>query len=136
MAVSAPVILGRVVPVLLADDLASTLHFYVNTLGFEVVGQHQHASRIDWHFLRRGNAEIMLAESGESPSQIDVVDRDKRSAFYFFAEDLAALRNELVAKSARVSPIRVTPDGIGEFELLDPDGHVLVFGQTMQNAGS
>jgi catechol 2,3-dioxygenase-like lactoylglutathione lyase family enzyme len=132
MSVSTPVSLGHVIPVLLADDLASTLHFYVNTLGFEVVEHPKRAQRTDWHFLRRGRAELILAESGESPSPIDVVERDRRSAFYFFPDDIEALRDEFVAKGARVSPIRASPKAINEFEVLDPDGHVLVFGEVIE----
>ena len=122
----------RVVPVLLCDDLASSLHFFVHTLGFEVVDHQEHGGKEDWHFLRRGHAEIILSDSGESPSPIDIIKRDKKAAYYFFPDDLAAFRDEVVAKGATASPIRMTSDAMSEFELLDPDGHVLVFGESVR----
>ncbi len=122
----------RVVPILLCDDLARTLHFFVDTLGFQAVDHHAHAGKEDWHFLRRGHAEIILADSGEAPPAIDIIERDKKAAYYFFPDDLSGFREEIMHKGADVSPIRMTADGINEFELLDPDGHVLVFGESVR----
>lgn len=122
----------RVIPILLCDDLANTLHFFVDTLGFRAVDHHEHGGKEDWHFLRRGHAEIILSDSGEAPPPIDFIERDKKAAYYFFPDDLAGFREEILHKGAKVSPLRMTADGMSEFELLDPDGHVLVFGESVR----
>lgn len=132
MPATASTTMQRVIPVLLCDDLASSLHFYVHTLGFDAIDHKEHGGKEDWHFLRRGRAEIILSESGEAPSQIDVIERDRKAAYYFFPDDLEALHEELMAKGAHASPVRMTADAMSEFELLDPDGHVLVFGQSVR----
>jgi uncharacterized glyoxalase superfamily protein PhnB len=48
---------------------------------------------------------------------------------YSYPEDVAALHAEIKHKGFQVSDLRVTFYGMKEFELRDPDGHILWFGQ-------
>jgi uncharacterized glyoxalase superfamily protein PhnB len=49
--------------------------------------------------------------------------------YYFYLEDVVALHGEIRRKGFRASDLRVTFYGMKEFELRDPDGHILWFGQ-------
>jgi uncharacterized glyoxalase superfamily protein PhnB len=44
-------------------------------------------------------------------------------------EDVVALHAEAKGKAFQVSDLRVTFYGMKEFEVRDPDGHILWFGQ-------
>jgi hypothetical protein len=54
--------------------------------------------------------------------------------FYFNTPDAAALRDELAARGVAVSELRVTVYGMKEFEVRDPDGIWLWFGQPTDEA--
>ena len=49
--------------------------------------------------------------------------------FYFYPDDVRALHADWKAKGLAVTDLRVTGQGMREFELRDPDGYWLWFGQ-------
>src|SRR5438132_11472374 len=56
-----------------------------------------------------------------------------RGLFYMYAADLVGLRNELIARGAKVGEIaypNYLPDG--EFRMKDPDGYCLMIAQSGQ----
>jgi hypothetical protein len=72
--------------------------------------------------------EAHLLESGGPATRADQIEtpRDGGPAiYYFYAENVVALHAETKQKDLPVSDLRVTCDGIQEFELRDPDGHIL-----------
>ncbi len=52
-----------------------------------------------------------------------------QAVYYFYPEDVVALRDSIIAKNEEVSELQVRFYGMKEFEMLDPDGHMLLFGQ-------
>jgi catechol 2,3-dioxygenase-like lactoylglutathione lyase family enzyme len=124
--------LERVVPILLSADYARSLHFYKNILGFEVVDHTEHGGKEEWLYLRLGNAEMIITASGEVPDAIDIVNRDRKAAYYFFVDGVRAVRDKIIAAGGHPSPIQISQGAMEEFELLDPDGHVLIFGESVR----
>ena len=122
----------RVVPILLSADFARSLHFYKNILGFEIVDHAEHGGSEEWLYIRLGDAELILTQSDQAPDPIDIVDRDRKAAYYFFVENAKALREEIRNRGVAPGPIQTTLGAMDEFELLDPDGHVLIFGESIR----
>lgn len=121
--------LERVVPILLSADFARSLHFYKNILGFELVEQAEHGGPEDWLYIRLGDAEMIITASGEAPDAIDITSRDRKGAYYFFVDDVRGMHDKIVAAGGQPSPIPSGHDARKEFELVDPDGRVLIFGE-------
>ena len=57
-----------------------------------------------------------------------------QAVYYFYPEDVVALRDSVIAKNKEVSELQVRFYGMKEFEMLDPDGHMLLFGQDTDEA--
>ena len=124
--------LERVVPILLSADYARSLDFYKRILGFEVVDHADHGGKEEWLYLRLGAAELIITKSGESPDAIDIVNRDRKSAYYFFVDGVRGVREKILTEGGHPSPIQMSAGGMEEFELLDPDGHALIFGESVR----
>ncbi len=78
----------------------------------------------------------MQSESGQAAFETEIsdphVDRNWRSIFYFYPDDVMGLYAHVIAQGFKPTPLVVTTYGMREFSLIDPDGHVLSFGQDAQ----
>ena len=113
----------RSTPVLRTSDYARSRQYYVDVLGYQVV------------------------EEGGDPARFGIFHRDKSALFingwdggpanspggwdaYVHVSDLDALYQELSRTNADIGrPIEMTSYGMCEFEVRDPDGNVICFGQ-------
>ena len=115
-------------PMLAVTDLSATVRFYVEKLGFNCNAMHGNPPV--WAEVERNGTSIMF----NTPPR-ECIDRDvPRSArdyqiFYLDVSDAGALHAELRARGVAVSELRVAFYGMKEFEVRDPDGHWLWFGQ-------
>jgi hypothetical protein len=75
----------------------------------------------------------MLSESGGPATRSDQIeltqDEGWPAIYYFDPENVVDLHAELKRQAFQVSDLRVTLYGIKEFEVRDPDGHILWFGR-------
>jgi uncharacterized glyoxalase superfamily protein PhnB len=124
----------RLTPMLNVADIRRSLDFYREAVGFELASSQEAVEQWRWAYLRSGSCELMLSESGGPPDQLVHIDpsRDEGwpAIYYFYPEDVVALHTEIRGKGFQASDLRVTFYGMKEFELRDPDGHILWFGQT------
>lgn len=58
------------------------------------------------------------------------------ASFYFYPDDVVALHQQLTARGHPAGKLRVTFYHMKEFELIDPDGYQLIFGQDTGEAPS
>ena len=117
------------VPFAHVADVARSIAFY-KKLGFEVGDALAIGSALSWCMLDSGEAHLMLARA---TGPIDP--RQQAVVFYFFTDDVAALRAQLVADKIEVSPVSRPPHmPNGEIRLDDPDGYVLLIGQRRPSA--
>jgi len=114
---------------LICHDVRASVAFYRDALGFEVVEQHDHVGRTGWASLRNGGARLMLASPTYVPIAPRINGRHTQAIHYLYPEDVVALHRSLEEAGHRVGDLVVRSYGMKEFELADPDGHVLVFGQ-------
>ncbi len=112
------------VPFVHVADTVGSLAFY-RLLGFEPLETHEPGGELEWAFLRSGDASLMLGRAGAP-----VHHREQAVFFYLYSEDLAGLRDRLVAHG--VAPGEIVDGSPGprqEMLVADPDGYVLMIAQ-------
>ncbi|HWB21191.1 MAG TPA: VOC family protein [Phycisphaerales bacterium] len=115
-------------PMLAVRDLAATVRFYVEKLGFNCCSMFGNPPV--WAELERNGTAIMFNAPPRESVERDVPRPSKNyQIFYFNVDDLPALHAELSARGVAVSPMRVTVYGMKEFEVRDPDDYWLWFGE-------
>jgi catechol 2,3-dioxygenase-like lactoylglutathione lyase family enzyme len=124
-----PLHLQRHTPMLSVADLRRTIAFYCNELGFQCAQTFGDPDPV-WCCLRRDSVDLMFNQ----PPAAEMADLPPRAKdfqiYYFYPDDVAALHASWKAKGLSVTELRVTSYGMKEFELRDPDGYWLWFGQS------
>ena len=125
--------LKRLTPMLNVSDIERSLDFYREIVGFELASPRQAVEEWRWAWIKAGDCELMLSESGGPANQVAQTDPSHDEGwpaiYYFYPEDVVALHADVKRKGFQVSDLRVTFYGMKEFEVRDPDGHILWFGQ-------
>ena len=123
--------LTRLVPMLHVVDVERSLAFYRDRLDFTLLSPEAAVKEWGWAHIRRDGVSLMLAggltggpirEKGDTGSDWPVM-------FYFYPDDVVALHGVLKARGVEVGDLCVTFYRMKEFSCLDPDGHMLTFGQ-------
>jgi uncharacterized glyoxalase superfamily protein PhnB len=117
------------VPVFLVADVDSTARWYAEHLGFQTAGIHPDQPPAAWASLQRDGAEIMLQRLAryQKPDVYGLRPGGVWNAYiricgvHLLYEQV---RNQRFVKM----PLKQQPYGDWEFEVLDPNGYVLVFG--------
>lgn len=127
MANEAPSNIHFLIPMVHVTDVKRSLDFYAK-LGFEPVsiGKHDNGHHY-WAHAKAARAHLMFASDPESAK----ADKEATVVLYMYAEDLVKVRADLIAKGVKVSEIEprfYMPKG--ELCLTDPDGYVVLIGQS------
>lgn len=120
-------------PLLQVFDMPTSIAFYRDVLGFEVVttskprGQH-----FDWALLRLNGVELMLNTAYEENARPPVPDRVRiaahdDTAIYFGCPDVDAAYAHLQARGVAADAPKVAHYGMKQLYLHDPDGYNLCF---------
>lgn len=117
-------------PSFIAGDIARTLAFYRDKLGFQVTFQQPEQDPF-FAIVVRGGAQIFFkSEAGIAPVPNNTRHRHLRWDAYFYVPDPDALSAEFASRGvAFASALKDTHDGLRGFELADPDGYILFFGR-------
>ena len=127
--------LRGVTPLLLVYDIPTSVRFYRDVLGFEVVSTSPilGEDKFHWAWLRLGNADVMLNDTYEADDDRPPEPDPARTAahedtgLYFGCPDVDAAYQELRGKGVTVKEPLVTPYGMKQMYLRDPDGYTLCF---------
>jgi predicted enzyme related to lactoylglutathione lyase len=116
--------------VLAVQDLARATRFYIDVLGF---GQDA-ISAPGWSFLSKDEFFLML---GECRDEVPAGATGNHSWFvHLLVDDVDTYYNQVRARGAEVVNAPANREyGLREFVIRTPDGHRLVIGQTIANAG-
>ncbi len=121
--------LGRLTPMLSVADLGRTIAFYCGELGFQCAQKFGDPDPV-WCYLKRDDVDLMFNQ----PPAAEMAELPLRAKdfqiFYFYPNDVVGLHAGWKAKGLPVTDLRVTSYGMKEFELRDPDGYWLWFGQS------
>jgi uncharacterized glyoxalase superfamily protein PhnB len=103
--------LNHLNPILNVNDLETSIVFYRENLGFELL--HTFGDPPSFAIIRRDTHEIYLCHQGQG---------QPGTWLGLFVTDSTALHAHLVANGAKLLD---PPDTTGEYRLEDPDGHIL-----------
>jgi catechol 2,3-dioxygenase-like lactoylglutathione lyase family enzyme len=117
------------VPVFRVASVARSMEWYADVLGFEADAVGPPGDPV-FAILRRDGVEIMIQKVQRGIGE----PRGAAKAgggwdLYLRVDDARVLRQAVRAKIPEVGAIVLRPYGCHEFEVTDPDGHVLVLGQ-------
>ena len=130
--------LQNLIPMLNVRRIETSLAFYCDALGFEIVSDPAAVADWRWATIWSGATELMISETETPPTADDTVDPHESTAwpviFYFYPDDVSQLHAQLLASGFAPTPLRDTIYGMREFSLRDPDGHMLSFGQDTEEA--
>ena len=118
----------------LVFDMPTSLKFYRDVLGFEVVATNDDGAgdNVDWCYLRLGKTELMLNGMHEAHARPPAPDKMRVEAhsdvcLYFGCPDVDAAYRYLRERGLDVNEPRVAPYGMKQLYVLDPDGYNLCF---------
>ena len=121
--------LTQLTPMLSVSDLRRTMAFYGDELGFTCRSSFGEPDPV-WCHLERDSVHLMFNQ----PPAHEMAELPRRAkdfqVLYFYPDDVAGLYAACKAKGLPVTDLRVTSYAMKEFELRDPDGYWLWFGQS------
>ena len=124
-----PTSLKDMITMLICDDVQDSIAFYTQLLGFTVVNRMDTVGRTGWASIQQGPVRLMLASPDYIPEPRKSGGRYSQAMYYFYPEDVEQLHATLKRRGAKVTELTARFYAMKEFEMLDPSGHVLVFGQ-------
>lgn len=114
-------------------DMPTSLRFYRDVLGFEIVATSpRQGDHFDWGLLRLNDAHLMLNTAYEEDSRPAAGDTDRFDAhgdtcLYFRCPDVDAAYEHLRSHGINVAEPKNAPYGMRQLYLTDPDGYSLCF---------
>jgi glyoxylase I family protein len=120
-------------------DMPTSLAFYRDVMGFEVISDAPEDGRCDWVWLKSGESELMLNTAYEAETRPPVPDASRLAAhsdtsLYFGCEDVDAAHAELRARGVATGEPTVTDYGMKQVYLKDPDGYEICLQQPVDAA--
>jgi catechol 2,3-dioxygenase-like lactoylglutathione lyase family enzyme len=114
-------------------DMPSSVRFYRDVLGFEIVQTSpRDGDFFDWGMLRLNGAEIMLNTAYEAHNRPNAPDASRTLAhrdvcMYFACPDPDLAYQHLLSHGIDLQPPKIAPYGMKQLYLHDPDGYELCF---------
>ena len=120
-------------PLLQVFDMPTSIAFYRDVLGFEVVGtSNPLGEHFDWALLRLNGVELMLNTAYEqdsrprAPDPVRMATHDD-TALYFSCPNVDAAYDYLRARGVYAGAPKIAHYGMKQLYLHDPDGYNLCF---------
>ena len=130
-----PLAVRGLAPLLQIFDMPTSIRFYRDVLGFEVVETSQPTAPGDcfhWALLSHGGVELMLNTAYEDDDRPPAPDPARAAAhadtaIFFGCPDVDGAYEHLRAQDVRVDAPTLTSYGFKGFSVADPDGYQLCF---------
>ena len=117
--------LGAAAPVFVVEEVARSVDYYRNALGFRI--EFTHGEPMAYASVERDSVAVHLQDARDSSRQVG------QSAIYVFVADVDALYSELRSRGAKIAnEPRDYPYGMRDFDVYDLDGNALCFGTEMK----
>jgi glyoxylase I family protein len=119
-------------PLLQVFDMPTSIRFYRDLLGFEVVATSQPGDHFGWALLRLDGVELMLNTAYEDDQRPPAPDPGRvaahaDAALYFGCPDVDGAYKQLRAQGLDVQKPVIRDYGMKQLSLADPDGYSLCF---------
>ncbi len=121
-------------PLLQVYDMPTSVRFYCDLLGFEMVSHAPFYAPGEFHWcrLRRGDIELMLNtayDAGQRPPSPDParIAAHNDTCLYLGCPDVDAAWQHLTALGLQVQPPNTAPYGMRQLYFEDPDGFSICF---------
>jgi uncharacterized glyoxalase superfamily protein PhnB len=127
--------LKKLTPNLMVEDVAGTLAFYRDTLGFEVVMTLPEAEPFDFAIVKRDGAELMFQSRSSLSENVPALTGSPIGAsqtFYIEVTGLSDLYQQLHDRVEIVVDLHSTFYGTQEFYFRDVNGYILSFSEAPQ----
>ena len=127
--------LQQLVPMLKVSDIHRSLQFYQEVAGFERVSSTEELEKWNWAEIKSGDVLLMLAQDGDG-TETPAPSGDEESwptIFYFYPDNVEVLYQQVKGLGYEMDELSNTFYGMREFSLRDPDGHLLSFGQDVED---
>jgi glyoxylase I family protein len=115
----------RVTPLLNVQDVETSLAFWRDILGFEVIQTFVWEGRLAWAEIASGEARLMLNGRGGDPSGRMARERYTDVVLCFSVNDVHGLLRDLRVKGLQVDDPEAQDYRLDEIVLRDPDGYDL-----------
>jgi catechol 2,3-dioxygenase-like lactoylglutathione lyase family enzyme len=127
-----PIKVQGLTPLIEVFDMPTSVAFYRDVIGFEVVMQSSPGDNFDWGLLRMGDAELMFNtayDADERPAAPDLARwaGHPHTTLFFFCPDLDEAYKHLRSKGIAVEKPVVRHYGMRQLSVTDPDGYGLCF---------
>jgi lactoylglutathione lyase len=116
-------------PNLLVSDMAASLAFYRDVLGFQLQQTVPDESPFVFAWLKRGGVEIFLNDAKPVVSAFSNLRAGNTSTLFVIVDDVDGLHGQLKDSARIVMGLTNQFYGMREFALLDPDGYLITFAQ-------
>ena len=121
-------------PLLQVFDMPTSLHFYRDILGFEVISLSNDAvgDKAYWAWLKHSGIEFMLNEMYERDQRPAIPDAKRQEAhydtsIYFGCPNVDAAYEYLTSKGLALKKPVITSYNFKALYVTDPDGYLLAF---------
>ena len=121
--------MNRAMPVLQVTDVKRSGAFYCEALGFRSQGTWGDGP--EFCIVQRGQVTIALDKSRDA----EAVPVNQYWAAYIYVDDADALHAEFSSKAEIVRGPEDTFYGSRDFDVCDPDGHIIAFGHDLEPQG-
>lgn len=115
----------QTIPLLCVSNIAQSVGFYRDGLGFEVASKWEPEGKLAWCWLRHGGATLMLQQADEEDPRSE--ERGKGVTFYFLCNDADVVYHEITERGVKATKPSVAHYGMKQTLVNDPDGYELCF---------
>ncbi len=121
-------------------DMPTSLAFYRDVLGFEIIGRSEPGDETNWCWLRLGEASLMLNTAYEADRRPPAPDPAAHAVhgdtqLFIACANLEETGAYLKANGIEVSGPELRPFGMWQMHLRDPDGYRICFQRRADGAG-
>jgi len=127
-----PIKVQGLTPLIEVFDMPTSVAFYRDVIGFEVVMQSSPGDNFNWRLLRMGDAGLMLNTAYDADERPAAPDPARwaghpHTTLFFFCPDLDEAYEHLRSKGIAVEKPVVRHYGMRQLSATDPDGYGLCF---------
>ena len=119
------VVVRQLWPLLAVKDIARSIEFYRDRLGFAVMGEAESDGKQFWCRLERGGSSIMLQQADEEDGPAE--GRGRGITLYFICDDAEAAYAELSSRGLQLTPPSLAYYGMKQLFVPEPDGYSICF---------